>query len=126
MVALLGLAVACIWRFSARTEASEAQYQISQMAVSRTPFTAVSVPEGTSIVSQFSSENALERRPNDAVEMRLDRPGQIEVAQYQASESQHEDRRLMFRIALGLALAYVVFLGCWIWATRLRARRPRH
>jgi hypothetical protein len=78
------------------------------------------------MMAAFSGGNVLEKRRNDAVEMGADLPGQTEAAQYQASESQHEDRRMMFRIALGLALAYVVFLGCWIWATRLRARRPRH
>jgi hypothetical protein len=32
----------------------------------------------------------------------------------------------MLRIALGLALVYVVFVAGWFWATRLRSRPPRH
>ena len=31
----------------------------------------------------------------------------------------------MVRIALGLGLAYVGFLACWIWVTRRRSGPPR-
>jgi hypothetical protein len=74
----------------------------------------------------FSQRNVLDARRNSALEVRLDLHGQMQAPQYQASESQPDDRGLMVRIALGLGLAYVVFLGLWIWATRLRSRRPRH
>lgn len=57
--------------------------------------------------------------------MRADRYPRNEAAQYLLSESQSE-RRLMIRIALGLGVAYVVFLACWVWATRVRSRPPRH
>lgn len=123
---LLGLPTGLAWNFLARTEAVATQYQISQMAVSRTAFAAVSVQENGAISAPFSQGNVLYPRRNSALEVRLDLHGQMQAAQYQASESQLDDRGLMVRIALGLGLAYVVFLGCWIWATRLRSRRPRH
>lgn len=123
---LLGLLVALIWHFSARTEALTVQYQIRQMAVSPTVFTAVSVPGNGATIAPFSPRNVLDLRRKSAIEVRVDLHGQMQTAQYQASESQPDDRGLMVRIALGLGLAYVVFLGCWIWTTRLRSRRPRH
>jgi hypothetical protein len=48
------------------------------------------------------------------------------AAQYQPPESPAGERRTMLRIGLGLGLVYVVFLGGWIWGTRLRSRSPRH
>jgi hypothetical protein len=65
-------------------------------------------------------------RRNSDLEVRLDLLEQTAAGQYQPSEPQGDDRRLMFRIALGLGVAYVVFVACWLWATRLRSRPPRH
>lgn len=78
------------------------------------------------MIAPFSLGNALDIQPKSAGQVRVDLRRKAEAVQYQKSESQHEDRRLMFRIALGLGLAYVAFIACWIWATRLRSRRARH
>jgi hypothetical protein len=110
----------------ARTVPFAGQYQNSQMAVSRSAFATVSVPKSGAMIAPFSSQNVLDIRPKSAGKARLDLDRRTEAVQYQTPESQHADRRLMLRIALGLGLAYVVFMVCWIWATRLRSRRPRH
>jgi hypothetical protein len=52
-------------------------------------------------------------------------PAEVAGAQYQRV-SDASDRRLLLRVGLGLGAAYLVFLGAWIWATRLRSRRPGH
>lgn len=110
----------------ARTGRSAGWYQIPQIAVSRAIFSVLSVPEHRRIIALISSRNALAIRQNSAVKVRVDLGGQTQAAQYQPPESQQKDRRLMFRIALGLGLAYVGFLACWIWATRRRSGPPRH
>jgi hypothetical protein len=125
-MALISLPVVLLAPPLARTEALAGQYQIDQMAVSRAAFVAVSGPENREKSAHLSSENVLEIRLKSAQEVRPDLRRQTEAAQYQPSESQLEDRRLMFRIALGLALAYVIFVAGWFWATRLRSRPPRH
>lgn len=102
------------------------QYQIGQTAVSSAAFGAVSVPRNGGNNAAFLSGNSLEIPRNSDLEVHPDLLGQTEAEQYQPSESQHDDRRLMFRVALGLGVAYVVFLACWLWATRLRSRPPRH
>ena len=75
---------------------------------------------------RFRSSNTQNSRRKHPVEMRSEPSVQMGVAQYHTVGSQHEDRRLMARIALGLSLAYGVFVTCWIWVTRLRSRRSRH
>lgn len=126
MIALIGLPVALLSPPLARTEALAGQYQIDQMAVSSAAFGAVSVPRNGRTSAPFLSGNSLDIPRNSDLEVRPYLLGETEAAQYQPSESQHDDRRLMFRVALGLGVAYVVFLACWLWATRLRSRPPRH
>lgn len=125
LIVLGGLSIALIWPLLARKEAFRAQYQISQMAVSRTAFTAVSVSKRGAMIAPISSRNGLELSQNRAGKVRVDPVAQTGAVQYQRSESKHDDRRLMLRIALGLGLAYVGFVAWWIWATRLRSRPPR-
>jgi hypothetical protein len=126
LIALISLLAVLLTPSLARPEALTGQYQIGQIAVSRPEIGTVSVPKNVKESAKFLSRNVLDIPLNSAPEVRSDVRGQTVVAQYQASESQPEDRRLMFRIALGLALAYVVFLAGWFWATRLRSRPPHH
>ncbi len=112
--------------FLAKTEDLTAQYQTRQMAVSPSRFAAVSVLIDDQNDAPMSPDNVLEIRQNGAEKMQLNLYAQVGAAQYQPSKSESDDRWLMIRIALGLGLAYLVFLGCWIWATRLRSRRERH
>ena len=54
----------------------------------------------------------------------LARQRTVEGGSYSAartSRQYHEDRRV--QLALGLGAIYVVFLVCWVWATRVRPRR---
>jgi hypothetical protein len=125
LITLGGLSVALISPVLARKEGFAGQYQIRQIAVSRTAFTAVSPVESGEMSARFSSDNALEIPQNNAGKVRLDLVGQTEAVQYQTPESRHGDRRLMLRIALGLGLAYAGFVAWWMWATRLRSRPPR-
>lgn len=126
MIALIGLPAALISPPLARTEALAGQYQIGQKAVSSAGFGAVSgqINGGTS--AAFLSSKSLDIRQKSDGEVRLDLLGQTAAGQYQTSEPQDDDRRLMLRIALGLGVAYVVFVACWLWATRLRSRPRRH
>ena len=78
------------------------------------------------MTAQISSDNPLEIPRIGASKDQLELVGETEAVQYQKSESQHEDRRLMLRIGVGLGLAYVGFVACWIWVTRLRSRPPSH
>ena len=78
------------------------------------------------ITAPISSDNALEIPRIRAGKSQAELVGETEAVQYQKAESQHEDRRLMLRIAVGLGLAYVAFVACWIWVTRLRSRPPSH
>ena len=110
----------------ARTGRFAGQYQIWDATVSRAVFTVLPVSESPSIIVSFLSRNVLEIAEKKAAQMHADPDRQTEAAQYQPSESEDKDRGLMIRIALGLGLAYVGFLACWIWATRLRSRPPRH
>jgi hypothetical protein len=126
LIALISLLAVLLTPSLARPEALADQYQIGQIAVSRPAIMTVSVPKNAKESAKFLSRNVLDIRLNSAPEVRSDVRGQTVVAQYQASESQPEDRRLMFRIALGLGVAYVVFVAGWFWATRLRSRPPRH
>ena len=126
MIALIGLLAALLSPPLARTEAFGGQYQIGQMAVSPAAFGAVSVVRNGRTSAPFLSENSLDIRRKSDVEVRPDLLGQTAAAQYQPPEPQDDDRRLMLRIALGLGVAYVVFVACWLWATRLRSRPPRH
>ena len=96
------------------------------MAVSRTASPVVSVSKSEVMSTPFSSANALEIPRNEAGKGQAELVGETEAVQYQKAESQHEDRRLMLRIAVGLGLAYVGFVACWIWVTRLRSRPPSH
>jgi hypothetical protein len=125
LIVLGGLTIALTWLLLARKEAFRAQYHISQMAVSRTGFTAVSVSKRGAMSAPISSNNGLEMAQKRAGKVRLDPVAQTGAAQYQTSESRRDDRRLMLRIAAGLGLAYVGFVAWWIWATRLRSRPPR-
>ena len=55
-------------------------------------------------------------------------PGAIEelsAKSARAARARRDDSALMLKIGLVLGLAYVVFLTLWIWATRVRPRRPR-
>lgn len=110
----------------AKTGAFSGQYQIVEMAVSRSVFTVLSVPKSDIMDAPISSGNALDKGQDRREKVRFDQGGQTEAVQYQLTASKHEDRRLMFRIAVGLGLAYVGFLACWIWATRRRSGPPRH
>lgn len=74
----------------------------------------------------FLSDNSGEIPRNSGVQLSLGLVEQTEAVQYQTSRSRNEDRRKMLGIALGLGLAYLGFLACWIWATRLRSRPRRH
>jgi hypothetical protein len=60
------------------------------------------------IVARNSGENPASRAEN--------RKG----AQYQRDSSQYQDDELMLQIGAVLGVAYLVFLGIWIWATRFR------
>jgi hypothetical protein len=60
------------------------------------------------IVAQSSEEN-----PASRAEARRQ-------AQYQRDSSQYQDDELMLQIGAALGVAYLVFLGIWIWATRFR------
>ena len=110
----------------AKTGTFSGQYQIMEMAVSRSGFPVLSVPETDRMDASISSGNPLDIEQNRREKVHSDLDRQTEAVQYQLTASRHEDRRLMFRIALGLGLAYVGFLACWIWATRRRSRPPRH
>jgi hypothetical protein len=72
------------------------------------------------------SANALDFDHVRTAEPAMDRSVQIAAAQYQPPESRADERSTMLRIGLGLGLVYMVFLACWIWATRLRSRQPPH
>lgn len=126
MIALIGLPAALISPPLARAEALAGQYQIGQMAVSSAEFGAVSVQTNGGTSAPFLSGKSLDIRRNSDLEVRLDLLEQTAAGQYQSAEPQGDDRRLLFRIALGLGVAYVVFVACWLWATRLRSRPPRH
>jgi hypothetical protein len=126
LIALIGLPAALISPPLARTEALAGQYQIDQMAVSSAEFDAVSVRRNGGTSAPFHPSKSLDMRRNSDLEVHLDLLEQTAAGQYQPSEPQGDDRRLMFRIALGLGVAYVVFVACWLWATRLRSRPPRH
>jgi hypothetical protein len=126
LITMGGLCAALISLSLARTGRFAGQYQIRQMAVSRTVFPVLSAIEHGTMIAPISSDNALDIRRNSAEKVRVDLGEQTQAAQYQLTASKHEDRRLMFRIALGLGLAYVGFLACWIWATRRRSGPPRH
>jgi hypothetical protein len=126
LVALTGLGITLISPLLARKEAFPGQYHGRQMAVSRTAFPVVSVSKSSAVTAPISSDNALEIPLIGAKKGQLELVGETEAAQYQKSESQHQDRRLMLRIAVGLGLAYVGFVACWIWVTRLRSRPPSH
>jgi hypothetical protein len=41
-------------------------------------------------------------------------------AQYQRDSSEYQGDELMLQIGAVLGIAYLVFLGIWIWATRIR------
>ena len=126
LVALTGLWITLISPLLARKEAFPGQYHDRQMAVSRTAFPVVSVSKSEAMSVPFSSDNALEIPRNEAGKGQAELVGETEAVQYQKAESQHEDRKLMLRIAVGLGLAYVGFVACWIWVTRLRSRPPSH
>lgn len=125
LMAVGGLCVAFMFPRLAKTGAFAGQYQIDGTAVSPVVFTVLRVSERRSITMQISSKNVLDKEQNSASKVRVDLGTKTEATQYQPPESEHDDQRLMFRIALGLGLAYVGFLACWIWATRLRSRPPR-
>ena len=112
--ALLSRPEASIASFSTPPEGLIAQYQISHVAVSSGGFAVVSV-----------AENALEMRRNRLLERHLDLVAQT-APQYHPTDSQRDERKLMIRIALGLGVAYAIFLVSWVWATRLRSRSRRH
>lgn len=126
LVALTGSWITLISPLLARKDAFSGQYHGRQMAVSPTAFPVVSVSKSEAMSAPFSSDNALEIRRNVAGKGQAELVGETEAVQYQKAESQHEDRRLMLRIAVGLGLAYVGFVACWIWVTRLRSRPPSH
>jgi hypothetical protein len=65
-----------------------------------------------SIFAQISRQGASEPRPAQS-------PSE-KSAQYQRTSGQYQDDGLMLRIGGVLALAYLAFLGIWIWATRFR------
>lgn len=126
LLPLGGLCAALMSLPLAETSHFPGQYQNGQVAVSRAAFTVLLASKSGTIIAPIRSANALDTEQNGVGQVRVDQDGQMAVAQYQPSESEHEDRRLMFRIALGLGLAYVGFLACWIWATRRRSGPPRH
>jgi hypothetical protein len=126
LVALTGLGITLISLLLARKEAFPGQYHDRQMAVSNTAFPVVSVSKSGAMTAPISSDNALEMPRIGAGKDQLELVGETEAVQYQKAESQSEDRRLMLRIAVGLGLAYVGFVACWIWVTRLRSRPPSH
>jgi hypothetical protein len=97
------------------------QYQNGQRAVSPAGSAAVSRSiDGTIMWSSFI-QLAGDIQPDRTVEPVLDRPVEIEAAQYQQS-GDGPRRRPMLLIGLGLGAAYLVFLAVWIWATRVRSR----
>jgi hypothetical protein len=126
LVALMGSSITLISPLLARKEGFPGQYHSRQMTVSRTAFPVVSVSKSEAMSAPFSSDNALEIPRNEAGKGQAELVGETEAVQYQKAESQHDDRRLMLRIAVGLGLAYVGFVACWIWVTRLRSRPPSH
>jgi hypothetical protein len=93
---------------SARLEALPGQYHLGADAVSPAVLRPVSAMQ-----SSVDSMPYLQREPRS--ETATDRRGAGDRSQY------HEDLR--FQIALVLGAVYVVFLACWLWATRLRPGR---
>lgn len=77
------------------------------------------------ISRQIGSEFMLEVRRNSHTESRFIQSVEVQPRQYHSSEGAR-DRRTMLRIGAGLGAGYLLFLGGWIWATRVRNRRPRH
>lgn len=125
-VTTVGLLAALVPVNLARADAFSEQYQINNLAVSSGVFAPVSPARDAGIFFSGFASNELDMRRKGVIRRQSYLPLQIAAGQYQAPESEREDQRLMLRIALGLGLAYVVFLACWIWATRLRSRPPRH
>ena len=109
----------------AETSHFTGQYQNRQVAVSRAVIAVLLASKSRPMIALICSANALDTEPNTMGKEGVDLVGQATAAQYQPSKS-NEDRGLMFRIALGLGLAYMGFVACWIWATRRRSRPPRH
>ena len=102
------------------------QYQNRVGPVSRAQIPAISPWNHRGIGSRFASENALILQQKPQLELPLNHQLQLAASQYQQPEPPEEERRLMLGIGLGLGLAYIAFLACWLWATRLRSRPPRH
>jgi len=125
LLILGGSCVAVMFPILAKTGEFAGQYQVEGAIVSPAVFTVLPVSDRMAIITPISSRNVLDKEQNYTGKVRVDLRMKTEAAQYQPPESEHDDQRLMFRIALGLGLAYVGFLACWIWATRLRSRPPR-
>ena len=92
---------------SAPPEAFAAQYHERANPVSLAVFPAVSV-------ANSRLDHALYLVTESSLERATDRPPPPD-RQY------HEDPRV--QLALGLGGVYLVFLACWLWATRVRPRR---
>jgi hypothetical protein len=122
----ISLAAALISLGLATEEALAGQYRFTQPAVSSAGFVVVSPYPGYANGTSISAENSLEIRLNSVVNVALDRSGPSDKVQYQTPRSEPQERRLALQIGIGLAAAYVGFLACWIWATRLRGRARRH
>jgi hypothetical protein len=110
----------------APTEGFVGQYQNTVRPVSRGRIPAISPWNYRGIGSRFASKNALVLQQKLQLERPLNHQIQLAASQYQQPEPPEEERRLMLGIGLGLGLVYIAFLACWLWATRLRSRPPRH
>lgn len=60
-------------------------------------------------------DRVLYRHPESALESA--------AAPSEPAERKQYHREIRLQIGLGLGVAYVLFLACWFWATRVRPRR---
>jgi hypothetical protein len=79
----------------------------------------------TQIATQFEERGTVDFQLDRARKPSVDRVVQIAAPQYQQDPDEPK-RRLMLRLGLAFAGAYLVFLIGWIWATRLRSRPRRN
>jgi hypothetical protein len=108
IVATLAAAGEAIGGNLALEDGFHGQYHFAAIPVSPAVLLPVSVVESSLNITA-------DRRPEMALDSAAERTEQAGRKQY------HREVRL--QIGLGLGAAYVLFLVCWFWATRVRPRR---